>query len=90
MAAAARLTPQNCSSKSKVKENFITRHLSTLQEYGIDLDEDEINDVMMTMDGDGNGEVDFEEFLSLMTDTEMFIEALALKVKILNESCNSR
>lgn len=35
---------------------------------------------MMTMDGDGNGEVDFEEFLSLMTDTEMFIEALALKV----------
>lgn len=53
--------------------------LNTLQEYGIDLDEDEINDVMMTMDGDGNGEVDFEEFLSLMTDTEMFIEALALK-----------
>ena len=66
-----------------------TQLLSTLQEYGIDLDEDEINDVMMTMDGDGNGEVDFEEFLSLMTDTEMFIEALALKVKIFNESCNS-
>ncbi|CAG5083928.1 Oidioi.mRNA.OKI2018_I69.PAR.g10502.t1.cds [Oikopleura dioica] len=56
-----------------------TELLSTLQEYGINLDEDEINEVMMTMDGDGNGEVDFEEFLSLMTDTEMFIEALALK-----------
>ena len=34
-------------------------------------------EVMMTLDGDGNGEVDFDEFLKLMTDTEMFIEAIA-------------
>ena len=34
---------------------------------------------MMTLDGDGNGEVDFDEFLKLMTDTEMFIEAIAEK-----------
>ena len=34
---------------------------------------------MFTLDNDGNGEVDFEEFLKLMTDTEMFIEVLAEK-----------
>ena len=34
---------------------------------------------MLTLDNDGNGEVDFDEFLKLMTDTEMFIEVLAEK-----------
>ena len=30
----------------------------------------------MTIDHDGNGEVDFEEFLSLMTNTNIFIQAV--------------
>ena len=30
----------------------------------------------MTIDHDGNGEVDFEEFLSLMTNTDIFIQAV--------------
>ena len=30
----------------------------------------------MTIDHDGNGEVDFEEFLSLMTNTNTFIQAV--------------
>ena len=30
----------------------------------------------MTIDHDGNGEVDFEEFLNLMTNTNVFIQAV--------------
>ena len=30
----------------------------------------------MTIDQDGNGEVDFEEFVSLMTNTDIFIQAV--------------
>nr|XP_002129913.1 uncharacterized protein LOC100186906 isoform X1 [Ciona intestinalis] len=49
----------------------------TLESVGIMLDEAEIHDVMMRLDKDGNGEIDFEEFLDLMTNTEMFLEAFA-------------
>ena len=51
----------------------------TLEDVGIALNECDIEEVMLTLDNDGNGEVDFEEFLKLMTDTEMFIEVLAEK-----------
>ena len=51
----------------------------TLADVGINIDGADLTEVMLTMDGDGNGEVDFDEFLKLMTDTEMFIEALAEK-----------
>ena len=51
----------------------------TLADVGIDIDGADLTEVMLTLDGDGNGEVDFDEFLKLMTDTEMFIEALAEK-----------
>ena len=30
----------------------------------------------MTIDQDGNGEVDFEEFVSLMTNTDIFMQAV--------------
>nr|XP_039253371.1 uncharacterized protein LOC120330477 [Styela clava] len=49
----------------------------TLESVGIFLEEDEIHDVMMRLDKDGNGEIDFEEFLNMMTNTEMFLEAFA-------------
>uniref|UniRef100_H2ZDZ9 EF-hand domain-containing protein n=1 Tax=Ciona savignyi TaxID=51511 RepID=H2ZDZ9_CIOSA len=49
----------------------------TLESVGILLDEAEIHDVMMRLDKDGNGEIDFDEFLDLMTNTEMFLEAFA-------------
>ena len=32
---------------------------------------------MMTLDHDGNGEVDFDEFLNLMTNTDIFLEAIS-------------
>lgn len=32
---------------------------------------------MMSLDHDGNGEVDFEEFLHLMTNTDLFIAAIS-------------
>lgn len=51
----------------------------TLADVGINIDGADLHEVMLTLDGDGNGEVDFDEFLKLMTDTEMFIEALADK-----------
>merc|ERR1712173_87454 len=51
----------------------------TLGDVGIHLDGQDLTEVMLTLDNDGNGEVDFEEFLKLMTDTEMFIEVLAEK-----------
>ena len=35
-------------------------------------------EIMLTLDHDGNGEVDFEEFLNLMTNTDIFIEAVGI------------
>ena len=51
----------------------------TLDSVGIEIDQEDIEDVMMKLDEDGNGEIDFEEFLNLMTNTEMFLEAFARK-----------
>lgn len=51
----------------------------TLDSVGIDIETEDIEDVMKRMDEDGNGEIDFEEFLNLMTNTEMFLEAFARK-----------
>lgn len=31
---------------------------------------------MLSLDHDGNGEVDFDEFLTLMTNTDVFLEVL--------------
>ena len=31
---------------------------------------------MLSLDHDGNGEVDFDEFLNLMTNTDVFLEVL--------------
>ena len=52
---------------------------ATLDSVGIDIETEDIEDVMKRMDEDGNGEIDFEEFLNLMTNTEMFLEAFARK-----------
>jgi hypothetical protein len=51
----------------------------TLDSVGIEIDQEDIEDVMLKLDEDGNGEIDFEEFLNLMTNTEMFLEAFARK-----------
>ncbi|KAK3736135.1 hypothetical protein QZH41_004642 [Actinostola sp. cb2023] len=47
-----------------------------LRSVDIQLSQDEIIEVLTSMDKDGNGEIDFEEFLSLMTNTERFLEGL--------------
>ena len=52
---------------------------ATLDSVGIEIEQEDIEDVMMKLDEDGNGEIDFEEFLNLMTNTEMFLEAFARK-----------
>ena len=51
----------------------------TLADIGITIEGADLHELMLNLDGEGNGEVDFDEFLKLMTDTEMFIEALADK-----------
>jgi len=51
----------------------------TLADVDIHIDSAGLLEVMLTLDGDGNGEVDFDEFLKIMTDTEMFIEVLVEK-----------
>lgn len=51
----------------------------TLDSVGIEIEQEDIEEVMMQLDEDGNGEIDFEEFLNLMTNTEMFLEAFARK-----------
>ena len=33
-------------------------------------------EIMLSLDHDGNGEVDFDEFLNLMTNTDVFLEVL--------------
>jgi len=47
-----------------------------LKSADIHLTKDEISDVLNSMDKDGNGEIDFEEFLTLMTNTERFLESV--------------
>merc|ERR1712224_1069872 len=47
-----------------------------LKSADIHLSKDEIADVLNSMDKDGNGEIDFEEFLTLMTNTERFLESV--------------
>ena len=42
----------------------------------IQLTRQEIVDVLHVIDEDGNGEIDFEEFLSLMTSTEKYLATL--------------
>jgi len=51
----------------------------TLADVDIHIDSAGLLEVMLTLDGDGNGEVDFDEFLKIMTDTEMFIEVFVEK-----------
>jgi len=51
----------------------------TLADIGITIEGADLHELMLNLDGEGNGEVDFDEFLKLMTETEMFIEALADK-----------
>ncbi|XP_035660758.1 uncharacterized protein LOC118405381 [Branchiostoma floridae] len=48
-----------------------------LRSVNICLDKDELVDVIYGLDKDGNGEIDFDEFLALMTNTERFLESLA-------------
>ena len=45
-----------------------------LHSVNIMLTQAEIIDVLAVIDDDGNGEIDFEEFLNLMTSTEKFLE----------------
>jgi len=47
-----------------------------LKSADIHLSKEEIADVLNSMDKDGNGEIDFEEFLTLMTNTERFLESV--------------
>ncbi|XP_076821552.1 uncharacterized protein LOC143468310 [Clavelina lepadiformis] len=47
----------------------------TLQSVGIEIEESEIHDIMSRVDKDGDGAIDFDDFLNLMTNTEMFMEA---------------
>ena len=46
-----------------------------LRSVGICLTKDDIVGVLESMDNDGSGEIDFEEFLNLMTNTEKFLES---------------
>lgn len=48
----------------------------TLEECDIYVDGNDLVEILMTIDHDGNGEVDFEEFLNLMTNTNVFIQAV--------------
>ncbi|XP_072046796.1 uncharacterized protein [Amphiura filiformis] len=50
-----------------------------LASVDIHLSEEEIYDVLKTIDKDGSGEIDFEEFLTMMTNTEKFLEMFAAK-----------
>merc|ERR550519_2585944 len=49
----------------------------TLDDCGIYVNGDDLAEIMMTLDHDGNGEVDFDEFLTLMTNTDIFLEAIS-------------
>merc|ERR1711911_387271 len=45
---------------------------------------------MMILDHDGNGEVDFDEFLHLMTNTDVFIEVITSENKDEKERNDAR
>ncbi|XP_013386317.1 uncharacterized protein LOC106155849 [Lingula anatina] len=49
----------------------------TLRSVGVALSHDEIREIMCKIDKDQSGEIDFEEFLEIMTSTEQFLEAFA-------------
>merc|ERR1719394_1293835 len=48
----------------------------TLDDCGIYVNGDDLVEIMLSLDRDGNGEVDFDEFLTLMTNTDVFLEVL--------------
>jgi len=48
----------------------------TLDDCGIYVNGDDLVEIMLSLDHDGNGEVDFDEFLTLMTNTDVFLEVL--------------
>jgi hypothetical protein len=48
----------------------------TLADVGINVNGDDLIEIMRTLDHDGNGEVDFAEFLNLMTSTDLFLAAI--------------
>ena len=48
----------------------------TLVGVGINVNGDDLIEIMRTLDHDGNGEVDFAEFLNLMTSTDLFLAAI--------------
>ncbi|PFX26069.1 Caltractin [Stylophora pistillata] len=48
-----------------------------LKSVEIHLSQEELQEVLSAMDKDGNGEIDFHEFLNLMTNTERFLEEFA-------------
>ncbi|XP_071941497.1 uncharacterized protein [Antedon mediterranea] len=50
---------------------------SALESVDIYISHKEIEDVLSQIDVDGNGEIDFQEFLTLMTNTEKFLEMFA-------------
>lgn len=50
-----------------------------LNSVDISLTESELKDVLSVIDEDGNGEIDFDEFLNLMTSTEKFLATLGDK-----------
>ena len=50
----------------------------TLTDCGICVNGDDLAEIMLTLDHDGNGEVDFDEFLNLMTNTDIFIQAVGI------------
>ena len=50
-----------------------------LRSVEICLTEAELKDVLAVIDEDGNGEIDFDEFLNLMTSTEKFLSTLGDK-----------
>jgi len=51
----------------------------TLDDVGIFVNGDDLYEIMMSLDHDGNGEVDFDEFLNLMTNTDLFVAAITEK-----------
>ncbi|KAJ8019644.1 Caltractin [Holothuria leucospilota] len=52
---------------------------AALRSVDIHIPKDELIDVMQSIDKDGSGEIDFGEFLTMMTNTEKFLEIFAAK-----------
>lgn len=62
----------------------------TLRSVNICLESHQIAEVMLSIDHDGNGEIDFEEFMHLMTNTERFIDSLANDLMSDDEKAESK